>query len=103
MIRTAFKMQIPLEHAEEYKRRHDEIWPELVDALREAGIRDYSIFLDEESGTLFATMKLIDSHQLDALATNPIMKKWWAANTDIQDYEGDRPYQRPLREVFHME
>ena len=103
MKRQAFKMKIPLEHAGEYKRRHDEIWPELVQALREAGIRDYSIFLDEETGTLFAMMKLEDDNQAEALAAKPVMQKWWAANTDIQHYEGDRPYLRPLREVFHMD
>lgn len=103
MIRHAFKMRIPLEHAAEYERRHDEIWPELVEALKDAGISDYSIFLDEESGWLYALMKIEDHAKLDELAQKPIMKKWWAANTDIQHYEGDRPLSRPLREVFHLD
>ncbi len=103
MIRYSFKMHIPPEHAAEYKRRHDEIWPELVRAHEEAGISDYSIFLDEETGTLFATMKLKDDHQLDALPEKAIVKKWWAFNTDIQTYDGERPMARPLREVFHMD
>lgn len=103
MIQYAFKMQIPLEHAAEYKKRHDEIWPELVRAHEEAGIRDYTIFLDEDTGVLFATMKLIDHHQLDALGGKAIVQKWWAMNKDIQRYDGEKPYLQELKEVFHMD
>ena len=53
MEKHAFKMMLNPGMAEEYKRRHDEIWPELVDLLHEAGVSDYSIFLDEDTNTLF--------------------------------------------------
>ena len=58
MQRVAFKMQLKPGFENEYKKRHDEIWPELSQALSDAGISDYSIFLDEESLTLFAVQKL---------------------------------------------
>lgn len=103
MIRHAFRMKIPPEHAEEYKKRHDEIWPELVDALQGAGITDYSIFLDGESGDLFAILKLEDPRKLEELAELEVMKKWWQVNKDIMIYDGERPSVRPLREVFHLE
>lgn len=103
MTRHAFKMNVAPQHAAEYQRRHDEIWPELLRAHEEVGITDYSIFLDEETGTLFATMKLKDHHQLATLGEKDIVKKWWAYNKDIMDYEGERPSVCPLREVFHMD
>jgi L-rhamnose mutarotase len=43
----AFRMQLKPGVAAEYERRHDALWPDLADALRKAGIHDYSIFLDE--------------------------------------------------------
>jgi L-rhamnose mutarotase len=62
MIRNAFKMKLKPGNIAEYKKRHDEIWPELSAELRRAGISDYSIFLDEETLTLFAVQKLTDKH-----------------------------------------
>jgi L-rhamnose mutarotase len=102
MMRQAFRMRVPAEHAAEYQRRHDEIWPLLVDELKAAGISDYSIFLDEQTGDLFGMMKIEDPRKLEQLATKDIMKQWWEMNKDIQIYEGDRPYARPLKEVFHL-
>lgn len=102
MIRHAVRMHIPPEHAAEYKKRHDEIWPELIVALKEAGISDYSIFFDQTTGDLFAIMKLDDNHQLERLGEMEIMKTWWASNTDIQTYDGGQPFARQLDEVFHL-
>lgn len=58
MQRADFKMQLKPGFEAEYRRRHDEIWPELSRALTEAGVSDYSIFLDPETLTLFAEQKL---------------------------------------------
>ncbi len=88
----------------EYQRRHDEIWPELSQALTEAGIRDYSIFLDRSSGTLFAVQKREDNHTADQLPGRAIMKKWWAYMADLMDTNADNsPVAKPLERVFHME
>ena len=40
---------------------------------------------------------------MDTMGDLEIVKKWWKMNRDIQVYEGDQPYFRPLKEVFHME
>jgi xylan 1,4-beta-xylosidase len=101
--RHAFKMRIPLEQAAEYKRRHDKIWPLLIDEFKAVGVCDYSIFLDEQTGDLFATMKIEDARNLEQLASKDIMKKWLEMNKDIQMYEGDKPFVRPLKEMFHMD
>jgi L-rhamnose mutarotase len=58
MERIAFKMYLNEGQKEEYKKRHAEIWPELKQLLKEAGISEYSIFFDDETNTLFAFQKV---------------------------------------------
>ena len=79
MIRNSFKMQLKPGNVAEYKRRHDEIWPELSRALSAAGVSDYSIFLDEETLTLFAVQKLTPNNTAAKLPNLPIVRKWWDA------------------------
>jgi L-rhamnose mutarotase len=72
MEKIAFKMKLNPGMEAEYKRRHDEIWPEMVKMLKDAGVSDYSIFLDRETDTLFAVLWRSKHHTMDALAENPI-------------------------------
>ena len=88
----------------EYKKRHDEIWPELSKLLSESGILEYSIFLDEETLTLFAFQKLKKGFEGEAIPNNPIIKKWWAYMADIMEVNDDNsPVEGVLTEVFYME
>jgi L-rhamnose mutarotase len=104
MKRAAFTMKLKPGYVQEYKRRHDEIWPELSLALTKAGISDYSIFLDENTLTLFAVQKLSDNNTSDSLPGLPIMKRWWDYMADIMDTNPDNsPVCIPLKEVFHMD
>ena len=104
MRRHAFTMKLKPGFEEEYKRRHDETWPDLKAVLHEAGIRDYSIYLDEESLTLFAFQKLDDDHSADKLPENPVVKKWWTYMAEIMDTNPDQsPVTVTLHEVFHMD
>jgi len=103
MIRNAFKMKLKPGFEAEYKKRHDEIWPELSAKLKKSGISDYSIFLDEETLTLFAVQKLTDGNTADNLPDNPTVKKWWDYMADIMDCNPDNsPVATPLKEVFYM-
>ncbi|MBZ5876310.1 L-rhamnose mutarotase [Chromohalobacter israelensis] len=87
----------------EYQRRHDAIWPELVEALREAGIEEYRIFLDPQSRHLFAIMWLAEDHHVDDLPALPVMQRWWNAMADIMDTESDAsPQSVVLEEVFTL-
>ena len=98
----AFKMQLNPGQRDEYKRRHDEIWPELSLALRDAGVRDYSIHLDPDTNILFAVMWRRKDHDLDALATTAIMQRWWAYMADIMEtYPNNEPVTAPLDCLFH--
>jgi L-rhamnose mutarotase len=88
----------------EYKKRHDEIWPELSLKLREAGVSDYSIFLDPETLTLFAVQKRSDDNTADLLPQEPVVRRWWSAMADLMDTNPDHsPVCVPLSEVFHLD
>ena len=103
MQRVAFKMKMFAGKIDEYKKRHDEIWPELVLLLKNTGIQDYAIFLDEETNSLFGVLKIADKTLLDALPEQPIMKKWWAYMKDIMESNANNsPVSTPLKEVFYM-
>jgi L-rhamnose mutarotase len=103
MERKAFKMVLRPGCAAEYKRRHEEIWPEISSLLKDAGVGDYFIYLDEQTDTLFATMKITDKNAVDALSDKKVMHKWWKYMSDItvSDAEGV-PVLTTLNELFHL-
>ena len=103
MEKYAFKMHLNPGMKAEYKKRHDEIWPELVTLLKEAGVSDYSIHLDEATNILFGVLWRTDDHGMDDLPSHDIMKKWWAHMADIMETgENNEPVAVPLTNVFHM-
>ena len=103
MERLAFTMKLFPGQVEEYKRRHDAIWPALKYLLKDSGIKDYSIFLDEASLTLFGVMKLENSAALGPLRDHPVMREWWEYMKDIMESNADgSPVQVDLREVFYL-
>jgi L-rhamnose mutarotase len=103
MHRIAFKMQLYKGFEDEYKKRHDEIWPELQSLLKEAGISDYSIFLDEATNSLFGVMKAEDREKLNDLSSSSVMQKWWKYMGDIMESNPNHsPVSTPLTEVFYL-
>ena len=104
MQRVAFKLQLKPGVVAEYKKRHDEIWPELKAELKAAGVSDYSIFLDEETLTLFAVQKLGEKNSAAELPDSPIVRKWWSYMAPLMEVHPDNsPITKPLKEVFHLE
>ena len=103
MTQVAFKMQLKPGFENEYRKRHDEIWPELKEALTNAGVYDYAIYLDEKTLTLFAVQKLKDGETSADLPNNPIVRKWWDYMADIMETHQDKtPVVTELKEVFYM-
>lgn len=103
MHRVAFKMKLHKGFEQEYKKRHDALWPELEQLLKTTGICEYSIFLDEETNSLFGILKIQDPKALDNLPEQPVMKKWWAYMKDIMESNPDNsPVSIPLNEVFYL-
>ncbi|MUP36652.1 L-rhamnose mutarotase [Labilibaculum euxinus] len=104
MKRLAFKMHLNEGQKEEYKKRHNELWPELKQLLKEAGVNEYSIFIDEETNTLFAFQKLSSNGGSQDLGQTEVVKKWWEFMADIMKTNADNsPVSVPLEEVFYLE
>jgi len=103
MSRIAFKMKLNKGSEAEYKKRHDEIWPDLQELLHLSGISNYSIFLDAETNFLFGVMEVENVAILNKLPEQPLMQKWWAYMKDIMESNADNsPLSVPLQEVFYM-
>ena len=103
MKRIAFKMKLLKGYEAEYKKRHDEIWSELKTLLKETGITEYSIFLDEETNDLFACYTIDDDKHLKGLPHQEVMQKWWAYMKDIMETNADNsPVSISLKEVFYL-
>ncbi len=103
MQRVAFKMQLHKGFEAEYAKRHEKLWPELELLLKDSGIKEYSIFLDETTLSLFGVLKVDDKIKLDELPSQPVMQKWWAYMKDIMESNADNsPVSVPLKEVFYL-
>jgi len=103
MQRVAFKMKLFAGRVDEYKLRHDNIWPDLVSLLKKNGVCDYSIFLDDETNILFGVLKIENSEALKKLPSEPVMQKWWSSLIDLMETNSDNsPVSIPLKEVFYL-
>lgn len=103
MQRVAFKMKLFKGKEEEYKKRHDALWPGLRELLKQTTISEYSIFLNQETGDLFGVMNIEDTEKLDSLPSHPVMQKWWDYMKDIMESNEDNsPVSIPLKEVFYL-
>ncbi|MBP3942380.1 L-rhamnose mutarotase [Sphingobacteriaceae bacterium WQ 2009] len=101
--KIAFKMFLKKGNAEEYFRRHAEIWPALKSLLSYHGISNYSIFLDDDGETLFAYQE-VDRVGSQELALQKIVQQWWAYMADIMLCNPDNsPITVPLSKIFYME
>lgn len=104
METLAFTMKLKPGHEAEYEQRHNEIWPELSQVIREAGISDYSIFLDPETLTLFAVQKRSPGNRAHELPNHPLVRKWWEFMAPLMETNPDgSPSCGDLRQVFHLE
>ncbi|HLF35008.1 MAG TPA: L-rhamnose mutarotase [Cyclobacteriaceae bacterium] len=101
--RHGFKMKLYPGFMEEYKKRHDELWPEMARVIREQGIENYSIFLDEETNILFSYYEQTGSNTVSDYASSEIVKKWWKYMADIMETNPDHsPVTIPLEPMFYL-
>jgi L-rhamnose mutarotase len=107
-------VRLKRESYEAYKECHAAVWPAVLQQIKDCNLIDYSIFLDEGSTTLFATMKYIgDDYEgdMEKMRANPEVQKWWAMTDNMQEtlVEGSRGstdpkgWWKPLEEVFRFE
>jgi L-rhamnose mutarotase len=104
MIRKAFVMEVNPDQHEEYRRRHNPIWPELESVFNEHGVHNYSIFLLAETNQLFAYVEIEDEERWSAIAGTEVCRKWWAYMREVMPSAPDnRPVSKALTEVFHID
>jgi L-rhamnose mutarotase len=104
MKKFAFKMKLNPGCKEEYIRRHNAIWPELKALLKDTGVCDYTIYLDEETNSLFAVQYQAGEESSQDIGANPIVQKWWSYMADLMETNPDSsPVSIPLEAVFHMD
>lgn len=104
MNRVAFIMKLKAGNKQEYKRRHAAIWPELKILLKDSGISEYSIFLDERTNTLFGFQKVVGQQGSQDLGKNEIVQKWWKYMADLMETHSDNsPVTIELEELFYLE
>lgn len=102
-IRKAFVMVLHPDQCEEYRRRHDALWPELAQVLQEHGVHNYSIFHDAETNRLFAYAETEDEARWAAIANTDVCQRWWRYMADIMMTNPDNsPKAVNLQEVFHL-
>lgn len=107
MPRIGFLLKVKKARLEEYKARHEAVWPEMLAALRAAGWRNYSLFLHED-GLLFGYFET--PHSLEAaqaaMADTDVNARWQAEMAPFFELPpGGTPDRMlvPLEEVFHLE
>lgn len=104
MERVGFTMRLLPGAGAEYRRRHAAVWPDMLAALRAAGARDYSIFLD--GGRLFAYLEVDDFDAFrTTMAATEVNDRWQADMAALIDPLTDPAtgFHRRLEEIFHLE
>jgi len=104
VIRKAFRMSVGPDHQAEYIRRHNPIWHDLENVLREHGVQTYSIFLDPATSDLFAYAEFESEERWAAIAATGVCQRWWDTMRELMPSNADgSPVSCDLREVFHLQ
>ena len=105
MVRKAAVMKLYSGMEEEYKRRHDALWQELIDSIKRDGGKNYTIFHDPETNLLFEYIEIEDEAVWATRSGDEmIQQKWWDFMSDIMETNPDNsPKSRPINEVFHLD
>ncbi len=107
MKRVAFLLKVKKDKIAEYKRHHESVWPEMLDALRNTGWHNYSLFLRED-GLLFGYFETPQNFQaaLDGMAEEEINARWQAFMAPYFEGLGNTQADQSmveLEEVFHLD
>jgi L-rhamnose mutarotase len=104
-MRICFTLKVRAERIEEYKERHARVWPEMLDALRETGWHNYSLFLRAD-GLLVGYLEVEDFERCCAeMKKHPVNTKWQAEMApffESMSEGGADDHMVPLEEVFHL-
>lgn len=104
MIRKGAIMKLHAGMEEEYKKRHDALWQELIDAIHRDGGKNYTIFHDPETNLLFEYIEIEDEVVWSARGGDETTQRWWDYMADIMETNPDNsPKSRPINEMFHLD
>lgn len=99
-----FKMKLYEGKEAEYEKRHNQLWPEMKEMIKEYGGKNYTIFLDRETSTLFGYIEIDSEEKWNKSANTDICQKWWKYMSDIMETNPDNsPVSIDLQKVFHLE
>jgi len=99
-----FKMKLNDGMAEEYKKRHNQLWPEMKDIIHNHGGKNYSIFLDEETNILFGYIEIENEELWNQVGKTEINRKWWDFMASIMETNDDNsPVSKDLELMFHLD
>ena len=105
MQRVCFLLKVRQDRVGEYRQRHGDVWPEMLQALRTAGWRNYSLFLRED-GLLIGYLECEDFDRCRAaMADTGVNERWQREMAGFfEELDGESPdsAMRPLDEVFHL-
>lgn len=101
MERVCFLLRVKPERLDEYRARHREVWPEMLDALRTAGWSNYSLFLRGD-GLLVGYLETGDFAAAQAaMEATDVNARWQADMAPFFETGPDQGFER-LEEVFHL-
>ncbi len=104
MIRKAFVMSVFEGQEAEYEKRHNPIWADLEQELKDHGAHNYSIFLHPVTRQLFAFVEIEDEERWNAVAETDSCKRWWKYMGEVMPANPDNsPVSLELIEVFHLD
>lgn len=99
-----FKMKLFPGKEEEYEKRHNLLWPEMKEMIHKYGGKNYTIFLDEETLTLFGYIEIESEEKWAESANTEICRKWWDYMADIMETNPDNsPVSIDLMNIFHLD
>lgn len=99
-----FTMKLYEGMEKEYEKRHNLLWPEVKKMIHEYGGKNYTIFLDGETCTLFGYIEIEDEERWKKAHTTEVCKKWREYMADIMETNPDNsPVSNPLKQVFHLD
>jgi L-rhamnose mutarotase len=105
-MRICFLLKVLPDKLEEYRARHSKVWPEMQEALRETGWKNYSLFLRSD-GTLVGYLEAEDFERCCAeMKKHPVNVRWQAEMTPFFESLGNGAaddHMKPLEEVFHLD
>ena len=104
MLRKAFVMSVFPDSHDEYQRRHNPIWPELAEVLKNHGAHHYSIFLDKQRNLLFGYVEVESEACWEAIAQTDVCQRWWKHMSDVMPANPDNsPVSDALEPVFYLD